>query len=66
MKQIGSITFVLAVFAVAIVGCLYIFDILSYEDSVSNLLEVVAAIVLLGGCLALITFLTRSKKEPPN
>ena len=66
MKQIFAITAVLAVFAVAAVGCLYIFDILSYEDAMSDLLKVVAAIVLRGGCSALITFLIRSKKEPPT
>ena len=66
MKKILTITVVLSVFAAATVGCLYIFDILSYEDSVSNLLKVVAAIVLLGGCSALVAFLMRSNKEPPT
>jgi type IV secretory pathway VirB2 component (pilin) len=65
MKQIISITAVLAVITVAIVGCLYIFEVLSYDRSVSILLKAVAAIVLLGGCSALITFLMGSKKEPP-
>jgi len=66
MKNILTITAVLSVFAVATVGCLYIFDILSYEDSVSGLLKIVAAIVLLGGCSALIAFLMPSDKEPPT
>jgi len=65
MKQIISITAVLAVITVAIVGCLYIFEVLSYENSVSIVLKAVSAIVLLGGCSALITFLMGSKKEPP-
>ena len=65
MKKILTITVVLSVCAVATVGCLYIFDILSYEDAASNLLEVVAVIVLLGGCSALIAFLMRSNKKPP-
>jgi len=66
MKKIFTITVVLSVLAAATIGCLYIFDILSYEDSVSNLLEVVAAIVLLGACSALVAFLMRSNKKPPG
>ncbi len=66
MKKILTVTVVLSVLAVATVGCLYIFDILNYEDSLSNLLEVVAGIVLLGGCSALVAFLMRSNKEPPT
>ena len=66
MKQIVVITAVLAVITIAIFGCLYIFDIISPEGVLSNLTKVVAAIVLLGGCSALITFLTGSKKEPPS
>jgi hypothetical protein len=64
MKQIFTITAVLSVLAVATVGCMYIFDVLSYEDSVSSLLKVVAAIVLLGGCSALVAFLVRLNKDP--
>ena len=66
MKKILTITVVLSICAAATVGCLYIFDILSYEDSVSNLLKLVAVIVLLGGCSALIAFLMRSNKQPPT
>jgi len=53
------------VITVAIVGCLYIFEILSYENSVSILVKAVAAIVLLGSCSVLVAFLMRPKKEPP-
>jgi len=66
MKKIFTIAVVLSVFAVATVGCLYIFDMLSYEDSLSSLLKIVAAIALLGGCSALVAFLLRSSKEPPT
>ncbi len=66
MKKILTITAILAIFAVAGVGCLYIFDILNYENATSNLMKVVAAIVLLGGSSALVAFLMRSKKEPPT
>jgi len=65
MKNILIITIVLAVFAVAAVGCLYIFEILSYDVAISNLMKIIAAIVLLGGCSALIAFFVRSKNEPP-
>ena len=64
MKQILSIALVLVVLAVAILGCLAIFDVMSYEYAMSNLMKVVAAIVLLGSCSAAITALMRSKKEP--
>ncbi len=65
MKQIVTITAMLAVIAIAIFGCLYIFEILSPETAVSNLGKIVAAIVLLGACSALITALTGKKKGPP-
>jgi len=66
MKQIVSISAVLAVIAVAIFGCLYIFGMMSPESALSNLLKVVAAIVLLGGCSALVAFLMGTKKEPTD
>ncbi len=65
MKQIVTITAILAVITIAIFGCLYIFEVISPETALSNLVKVVAAIVLLGGCSALVTLLTGSKKEPP-
>ncbi len=61
MKQILTITLVLCVFVIAIVGCMYIFEISSLEDAMSNLAKAVGAIVLLGGCSALIAFLMRSR-----
>jgi len=66
MKKIFIVTVVLSVFALATIGCLYIFGIMSYEDSVSNLLKVLAALALLGGCSALIAFLMPSNKESPD
>ena len=65
MKQIVIITAVLAVITIAIFGCLYIFELMSPEIALTNLTKIVAAIVLLGGCSALITALTGKKKEPP-
>ena len=66
MKQILTLSIVLVVLAVAIIGCMYIFDMSSYENAVSNLMKTVAAIILLGGCSAVIAFLMRSKNEPPS
>ncbi len=57
MKTIAIISAVLAVLAIAITGCLYIFGVSDFEQSVSLLMKVVAAIVLLGGCAALIAVL---------
>jgi hypothetical protein len=65
MKKILVLTAVLSVIAVATVGCLYIFEVLNYEDSMSNLVKVVGALVLLGGCSALIAGLMGSGKKPP-
>ena len=62
MKQILTITVVLAVLATALVGCLFIFDVMSYEDAMSNLLKVVGVILLLGVCSAVITALMGAKK----
>jgi len=61
MKQILMITAILSILAVALFGCLYIFEVLSYESALSNLVKFVAAIVLLGGCSALVMALMRSK-----
>jgi len=66
MKQIASISAILAVITVAIFGCLYIFGLLSAETATSNLLKVVAAIVLLGGCSALVALFAGNKKDTPN
>ena len=56
----------LAILGIAIVGCLYIFDVMSFEDSRSVLLKSLGAIVLLGGCTALIKLLMSSKEESPD
>ena len=66
MKKILAVTAVLIIIATAIVGCLYIFEILSYEKAISDLLKLVAAIGLLGGCSALIAFLVPSKNNPDS
>ncbi len=63
MKKIILITFVLAVIPVAIVGCLAIFDIISMDVAGPALVKVVSAILLLGGCTALIGFLVGTMKK---
>lgn len=66
MKQIVLITVLLAVVTFAIFGCLYIFEFLSYEAALTNLAKVVAAIVLIGACSALIALLMAGNKKPPE
>ena len=62
MKQFVSITVVLSVLAIAIVGSMFIFEVTSFEDARSNLLKVVGGIVLLGASSAVISALTGAKK----
>ena len=47
MKQIINTAGVLILIAVAIFGCLYIFGLMSFDTILSNLVKIVAAIVLL-------------------
>lgn len=63
MKTIAVISAVLAVLAVAVTGCLYIFGVSDFAESVSLLIKVVAAIILLGGCLALIVKLMSTAQD---
>ena len=62
MKPIISITVLLAILALAIIGVLYIFEMISVGYATSTLIKVEAAIILLGGCSALVALLTRSEK----
>lgn len=62
MKQIVTVTAILSVLVIAIFGCLMIFEVMSFDAALSGLLKIVAAIVLLGVCSALITFFLRSRK----
>ena len=65
MKQIVTVSAILSVLAIAIFGCLIIFDVISFDAGLTNLFKIVGALVLLGACAALITFFVRSGKEPP-
>ena len=62
MNRILSITGIFAVLAIAIFGCLLIFDIVSLGTAGTNLLRVIAAIALLAVCSALVAILVRSGK----
>ena len=59
MKQILTIAGLLIVLAIAIFGCLLIFGIISLESAGGNLLKIIAAISLLGGCAVLVGLLMR-------
>jgi len=61
MRTIAIVFAVLAVLTVATIGCLYIFGVSDFDQSVSLLAKAVAALVLLGGCTALISVLMGSK-----
>ena len=66
MKKTILITVVLAIIPVAIVGCLAIFEIISLDVALPTLTKVVAAILLLGGCTALIGFLVGTMNKKPS
>ncbi len=63
LETIISTTLILAIIGIAIVGCLSIFGVLSMEQSKSMLIKTEAALLLLGGCAALIALVTGKKKE---
>ena len=62
MKPIVTITVLLAILAFAIIGVLYIFEMISADSATDTLIKVEAAIILLGACSALVALLTRSRK----
>ncbi len=66
MKQIAVICAILVVLLIAVVGCLAIFDIITLDVSQSIVMKVGAAIVLLGVCTALITFILRATRDSTN
>lgn len=66
MKQIYVISAFFIVLILAIVGCLYIFEVMTFEASISAALKSTAAIALLGVCAALIKLLVSGKKEQPD
>lgn len=61
MKSILLVFLIFAVLALAMVGCLYIFDIKTWGESVDLLVKIEGAIFLLGACSAIISTLVRMK-----
>ena len=61
MKQIVNTAGVLILIAIAIFGCLYIFGLMSFDTILSNLVKIVAAIVLLAVCWALVAMMMNRK-----
>ncbi len=66
MRQIAIICLFFIVLLLAIVGCLYIFDVIEFATASSYLLKFGGAIVLLGVCAALVSLLMRGKDKPPG
>jgi hypothetical protein len=60
MKNIIKVIAVLCVLAIAIIGCLFIFGVIQFDVAISNLVKVLAAVALLGGCAAIIAALMRN------
>ena len=66
MEMIIKITLILAVLFLAIMGSLYIFEVVPVDTLQDLTIKAGAAILLLGGCSALIALLTGRKKEAPD
>ena len=65
MRSILRIFSFFAILTVAVLGCLLIFEINTSEESVQLGTKILAAIVLLGGCSALMSFLLSSMNGKP-
>lgn len=63
MKTIITITLILGVLALSLMGCLVIFDVMSMESAMTNLMQIEAGLFLLGGCSVLILLLLGAKKS---
>ena len=63
MRQIAIVCAFFVVVMLAIVGCMYIFDVISLATAKSYMLKFGAAIVLLGVCSALVALMMGSKKD---
>jgi hypothetical protein len=62
MRQLAIVCCFFLIVLVGTVGCLYIFDVLSFETSKSVIVEFGAAVVLLGLCSAGVMLLLRSRR----
>ncbi len=63
MKQTVVITAFFAIVTVAVFGCLRIFDVMSTDAAIDMLLKFEAAIVLLGGCTILLSYLFKGRSD---
>jgi hypothetical protein len=63
MRQLVIICAFFLIVLVGTVGCLYIFDVLSFETSKSVIIEFGAALLLLGFCSAGVMLLLRSRRD---
>jgi len=63
MKKIIVATAVVFVLAIALIGCMIIFGALSMDYGLNLLLKVGAAVLLLGGCSALLSYLLNRNSE---
>jgi hypothetical protein len=63
MRQIALICGILLVLLVGTTGCLYIFDVLSFESARSGILKFGSAIILLSVCAAIITLMMGGRKD---
>ena len=63
MRQLIIICAFFLIVLVGTVGCLYIFDVLSFEASKSVIIEFGAALLLLGFCSAGVMLLLRSRRD---
>ncbi len=59
MRNIVIIFSTLAVLCVGVIGTMYIFEARTFDESIELLLKALGAIVLLGGCTALISVLLK-------
>jgi hypothetical protein len=64
MRQIVLISVFFLVLLLATLGCLLIFEVLSFEAARSSAIRFGSAIVLLGACSALLTLLMRRGNRP--
>ena len=66
MEMIIKITLILVVLFLAVMGSLYIFEVIPVDTLQDLTIKAGAAILLLGGCSALIALMTGRKKEAPD
>ena len=59
MRNIVIIFSTLAILCIAVVGILFIFEVRTFAESFTLLMKVLGALVLLGGCTALISVLLK-------